>query len=268
MVGITLFHTNASINLFPIGANWTFFEPDHDIGASWRNVDYTGDLANGGSPDGFWGFGSATFYFEANSAAVCSGGAPETALDVGYKSYYFRTRFTVPADTAASGSLNVRGFYDDGIIYYLNGKEIYRANMPSGTINYNTPCLAMVNSACHSTTISVTNLMVPLPGTNVFAAELHESASLTDADIYFDASADFLTTATLTSPLPPRLSIAWTAPATQIISWPTNVGGYHWILEGAADLLGTNSSWEPLSISSPFTNMQPSLKFFRSRVSP
>ena len=42
----------------------------------------------------------------------------------------------------------IRSYYDlkrdDGAVIYINGNEVWRSNMPSGTINFNTPAAGTV----------------------------------------------------------------------------------------------------------------------------
>jgi len=71
--------------------------------------------------------------------------------------------------------------------------------------------------------------------------------------------------ATNTSPVPPRLGVIQQSPSTQVISWPTNVGGLEWGLETTTN--PTTDAWKPLGNPSPYTNNSTSeQKFFRLRV--
>lgn len=47
-----------------------------------------------------------------------------------YVTYYFRTHFTEPAGAMATG-LSLLGYFDDGVVFYLNGHEILRHEMPA-----------------------------------------------------------------------------------------------------------------------------------------
>ena len=62
---------------------------------------------------------------------------------------------------------------DDGAVYYLNGLEIYRQNMPSGPIGYATLASGSVATPAYTGPfiVAVTNL---LSGTNVLAVEVHQ----------------------------------------------------------------------------------------------
>jgi acid phosphatase type 7 len=75
---------------------------------------------------------------------------------------------------------------DDGAVVYLNGIEVWRANMPTGTIGHLTPASVAIAGADESifvqTTISPSLLVT---GTNVLAVELHQSGGAS-TDISFD----------------------------------------------------------------------------------
>ena len=80
---------------------------------------------------------------------------------------------------------------DDGAIVYLNGKEVFRDNMPEGTITYMTRSLYTVGSSnflC-SSFFNASNLV---DGTNVLAVEIHQRLGGT-GDISFDLNLAGLT---------------------------------------------------------------------------
>ncbi|MEX2186008.1 MAG: Ig-like domain-containing protein [Pirellulales bacterium] len=119
-------------------------------------------------------------YFGVNFQLA--GGAP--ALNLGPSTYYFRTRFAhTPADGALE--LTLESLVDDGAIFYLNGVEVYRQNMPAGVVGYSTLATTTVGTASlgWSLTIPAASLA---PGDNVLAVEVHQ-ASLADIDAAFNA---------------------------------------------------------------------------------
>ena len=58
--------------------------------------------------------------------------------------FYFRTQFMFSGDTNAL-RLGLNGVIDDGAVFYLNGTEVLRYNMPATNINYNTLASTNVN---------------------------------------------------------------------------------------------------------------------------
>jgi len=275
-IGIGVIRTNLPpaptplTNMVANGKAWYWLEPDHEIGTAWHSTNYVADV-DGTFSDGVWVSSPSVICYEAN-ATPCPGWSLLPQLDTGPLTYYFRTRFVAPSNTLPSGILYLTNFFDDGVIFYLNGTEIYRANMPSGPVSIATPSSSQVGPACSFALISVTNMMMPPPATNVLSAELHESGSGSDFDVYFGSTLTYTSAPpyspyfTNFSPLPPRLSIVQQATtSTNVISWTTNVGGYNWGLDTTTNL-GSNAAWSPLPNTSPYTNTINGRRFFRLRA--
>jgi hypothetical protein len=106
-------------------------------------------------------------------------------VDLGPTTHYFRTSFNFLNDPART-TLSLTPFVDDGAVYYLNGVEVYRRNMPAGTVNYNTLASTSVGvpTAGAAVSIPATSLVV---GQNVLAVEVHQS-SLANEDMFLSAS--------------------------------------------------------------------------------
>jgi hypothetical protein len=98
---------------------------------------------------------------------------------------YFRHSFVVP-DPSGYTNLILRLLRDDGAVVYLNGTEVTRSNMPSGTINSTTLASSTVSgtgeTTYYSNNISLTSLVA---GTNVLAVEVHQDIA-TGVDLSFD----------------------------------------------------------------------------------
>jgi len=101
---------------------------------------------------------------------------------------YYRRHFTLPSTTNGV-VLTLRDVVEDGAVYYLNGKEVFRNRMPSGAVTFAT----LATGAPDPTPItgpfnlSITNL---LPGDNVLAVEVHQSsATSTDVELAVELAA-------------------------------------------------------------------------------
>ena len=81
--------------------------------------------------------------------------------------------------------MRLNAIVDDGAVFYLNGVEVYRVNMPDGAVSYSTPAASPVATPAYTgpIAISATNLVA---GTNVFAVEVHQAAGDT-SDMLFGA---------------------------------------------------------------------------------
>jgi exopolysaccharide biosynthesis protein len=134
--------------------------------------------------------------------------------------YYFRTHFNFD-NAAAVTALIFTNFVDDGAVFYLNGREIYRLRMPPPPAvitftNYATgsPCLG--DATCPDVfSISGGLLTNLVSGDNVLAAELHQYGVY---DAVFGSALSYQTRTVFTPTLKIVPSVN-TATNTAVISW-------------------------------------------------
>jgi hypothetical protein len=148
--------------LVDIDGVWKFDDTGTDLGTAWRERVYPAAAS--------WRSGNALFGYSGSSP-------PEpilTPLTTNRITYYFRNTFNYNGELTENVSLNIDAIIDDGVVFYLNGTEVYRFNMPEGPISYTTYASGMVAVANYISTITipVTNLVV---GENVLAVEVHEA---------------------------------------------------------------------------------------------
>ena len=98
--------------------------------------------------------------------------------------YYFETEFTLDAGLQVD-SMEINHYIDDGAVFYLNGVELGRFNMPDGEILPTTPASPFVTDASLQT-ISFANPNV-LPGVNRLSVEVHQS-NAGSSDLVFGAN--------------------------------------------------------------------------------
>ncbi len=120
--------------------------------------------------DSAWASGSAVLGFNAGQQTDISVGVPTPRP----LSAQFRSSFTV-ADPGTILTARLSVIADDGVVVYLNGTEIARANMPTGTLTQN----SYATAAPSSTTAAANRIVVDVPvnllvaGTNTIAASTH-----------------------------------------------------------------------------------------------
>ncbi|MEX2187214.1 MAG: lamin tail domain-containing protein [Pirellulales bacterium] len=150
--------------IFPVDATWKYDDTGTDRGAAWRSASYN---------DAAWASGSALLHSEAGPLP-----APKnTELAPGQSTYYFRKSFDFAGDPVGV-QLSLNPVVDDGAVFYLNGVEIYRQNMPAGDIDYGTSALSIVDNAGFSGPIVVAATGL-VSGTNVLAVEVHQATAPT-----------------------------------------------------------------------------------------
>ena len=164
----------AQTNLVTRESVWKYLDNGSDQNSGWISPSFD---------DSGWTSGNAELgYGDGNETTVVSFGANANNK---YITTYFRKSFNVgnPADFI---SLTLNILRDDGAVVYLNGSEVYRTNLPDGTIGYQSLAISTIGGADETTflqTVINSNLLVT--GNNVLAVEIHQS-SPTSSDIGFD----------------------------------------------------------------------------------
>src|SRR5687768_5175391 len=112
--------------LIPAGASWFFNDSGVDLGTAWRAPAYA---------DGSWSSGFAQLGYGDGDETTVLGFGGNTSNR--YITYYFRHSFLVTSPTDFA-TLTARLVRDDGAVIYLNGIEVARSNMPTGTVTAST----------------------------------------------------------------------------------------------------------------------------------
>ncbi|MFN0068624.1 MAG: lamin tail domain-containing protein [Limisphaerales bacterium] len=114
-----------------------------------------------------------------------------TALTIGRMTYYFRTKFTFNGSPDGA-ALVLSPIIDDGMVAYLNGREVFRLGMDATAAGYDAPANRTVPNAVIEGpfTVAVTNLVA---GENTLAVEVHQ-VNAGSSDIVFGLAVDALET--------------------------------------------------------------------------
>jgi hypothetical protein len=171
---IAIATTQSSSTLISTGSTWKYLDNGSNQGTNWRNASFN---------DSSWKSGKAQLgYGDGDEKTVVKYGPSGSSK---YITTYFRKTFTV-SDPSQIASLSARMIRDDGAVVYLNGHEVWRSNMPGGTIGYKTLASAGVTGSDESKwfTSSLSKSWL-VAGTNVIAVEIHQNVG-NSADISFD----------------------------------------------------------------------------------
>lgn len=160
--------------LISAGSSWKYSDNGTSPGAGWNTNSFS---------DAAWAGGNAELgYGDSDEATVVSYGPSSSNK---YVTTYFRKTFNVP-NPALFYSLELQAVRDDGIVVYINGTEVWRNNMPGGTINNSTLASSTIafgsESSWNTTNISASYL---LTGANLIAVEIHQDAT-NSSDISFN----------------------------------------------------------------------------------
>ncbi len=162
--------------VFKAGTNWMYYDQGSLPNSNWRlRVYSTSDWNTGTAPLGY------SNIFSVNTTLDYGGDASNKR-----PTYYFRKTFMIDDDINENDVFHLNYTLDDGCIIYVNGQEVGRVNMNTGTATYET------YASISASTLPLSGSMeIPasrfVEGTNVIAVEVH-NISASSSDICWDAS--------------------------------------------------------------------------------
>jgi hypothetical protein len=201
----------AQVALVPLGAQWRYYDSGNLAGTSWRTTAFN---------DSAWNNGAAPLgYGDDNIVTTVKFGPSTTAR---YITTWFRHSFQVD-DPTRFLSVTLGLIRDDGAAVYLNGTEVFRSNLPTGTLTAATRASASVGGTDETTLYEAS--VDPKwfrSGTNVLAVEVHQFAP-DSSDVRFALQLSGLLRPSSASA--PRLELG--AGSEQIrLSWPVTAIGF------------------------------------------
>lgn len=167
-------------------STWRYLDDGSNQGTQWRET---------GFDDSTWAQGAGELGYGDNNENTLIGFIdtdPEDPGDQKNFTTYFRTTFNL-ANPNLYSSYIVNLLRDDGAVVYINGVEVLRDNMPTGTIEYTTAAIDGIFGDGESTyfpfEISVDDLPegTLVAGENILAVEVHQQSALSN-DLSFDLS--------------------------------------------------------------------------------
>jgi hypothetical protein len=188
----------AQTPLIAYGSNWKYLDNGTDQGIDWRSLSFD---------DGSWQTGNGLFGYGISglTTQISFGLNPKKK----YITTYFRKNIFL-TDVSAFPSFSAGVLRDDGVVVYVNGAEVYRNNMPTGSINY----LTFGKDASDNGTVTQSftiNRSAFVSGNNVIAVEIHQKTG-SNGDLAFDMQLSGLQDQT-----PPfAVSILRQSPASQL----------------------------------------------------
>lgn len=215
-----------TVTLVALGAEWRYWDKGTLPGATWTAASFD---------DSAWRQGAAQLGYGDEDIVTEIDFGPNSSSK--YTTTWFRSEFT--GDNPANFiNATVGLIRDDGAVVYLNGKEIFRSNMPNGTVGVSTRPSATVSGTDEANIFEYDlDPAKLLTGRNVLAAELHQIAG-DSSDLRFSLR---LVGQLRPRPVAPTLALK-TADGALRISWPVTASGY--ALFSAAALGGP---WEPIA---------------------
>jgi len=176
---LNLIITFSFAQLIEAGSTWKYLDDSSDQGTAWQQP---------GFDDINWTEGPAQLgYGDDDEATVLGWG--DNPSDK-YLTYYFRKTFNI-SNPNEKPVLKAGLIRDDGAVVYINGVEVFRANMPEGEITYQTKADHTVAGDSENLFFAYTfPSSVLQSGENTIAVEVHQRFK-TSSDISFDLQLDF-----------------------------------------------------------------------------
>lgn len=207
------------------GSTWKYSDQGLDLGTNWVKPEYD---------DSSWTQGAGRLGYNAPGIATTVSYGPASTNK--YITTYFRRAFVVPGHVYYT-NVNLRLNRADGAVVWLNGQQLFRVNMSSAPVSFQTRATLTVSGDPLATYYS-TNLPARYlaTGTNVLAVEIHKYSPGTAA-LSFDLELFGL------GEVGPRLTASLNGTEVNL-RWPaTNHAGF--ILVSAANL-AQSATWRPL----------------------
>jgi len=156
-------------------SSWQANAAGADLGTSWLDQSYDDTQAG-------WSAGNGLFGYTASPGAYP---AINTALASGPTTYYFRTHFNWNF-LVNNLAFVVTNYLSDGAVFYLNGAEVRRVRMPTGTIGYDTNATGSAAPVGQVEVFGIPGQPLII-GDNILEVETHQAAG-TAADMVFGLS--------------------------------------------------------------------------------
>lgn len=205
-------------SIIAYGSSWKYLSNGANLGTAWRSVAYS---------DAAWALGNAQLgYGDGDEKTIVSYGANASSK---YITAYFRKSITIADSSMFSGyKLNLKR--DDGAVVYINGTEVFRSNMPAGTISYTTLAGAAATDDGNTAQVKTLTISQLKKGVNVIAVEVHQDVA-SSPDLSFDMEL-LATNITATLARGPYMNMALQTGV--VIRWRTNVATNSKVNYGAA----------------------------------
>jgi PKD repeat protein len=157
------------------GDTWRYNDSGANPGTDWTTSGYVDTSWKSGPTEAGYGDG--------DEATRLSWGSNSNAKPI---TNYFRRAFDAGQDISTVSGLTLRAVIDDGAVVYLNGQEVWRYNLPTGTITSTTRASRYVAGSAESQwqTISLPAEALK-PGENTIAVEVHQDAP-SSSDVSFN----------------------------------------------------------------------------------
>lgn len=165
-----IIEASSQTTIVAYGSSWKYLDNGTNQGTAWRASAFA---------DNTWSSGNGELgYGDSDETTVVSYGPSSSNK---YITTYFRKTVNI-TNPSSFTNFTFSVVRDDGFVVYVNGVEVGRDNLGSGTIAYNTSAASAIEDG--TITFNVASSAFS-NGDNTIAVEMHQ-ASITSSDISFD----------------------------------------------------------------------------------
>jgi hypothetical protein len=162
----------ADETLIPFDSTWNYLDDGSNQGTGWTAVAFD---------DSSWSNGPAELgYGDGDEETEVSYGPNQNNK---YITTYFRNEFLV-TNAINYRALELHTDVDDGAVVYINGTEVLRRGLPTGTITSTTLATDVIEGS-NERRVDVVLADTLVDGTNIIAVEVHQN-TVTSSDISFN----------------------------------------------------------------------------------
>jgi hypothetical protein len=160
---VTVSRSTLPATMIAQGAVWKYSATGVDLPSSWTTSGYS---------DSAWPSGAAKLGYGDGDEVTVIGFGPDPNNK--YITTFFRRTFQVD-NPASVSNLKVGLRRDDGAVVYLNGTEIFRSNLPEGTITFTTTAGTAVGGGEETTFYEApVDPSLLVSGANLLAVRVHQ----------------------------------------------------------------------------------------------
>src|SRR5262249_53534896 len=128
--------SNFTVAILPFVTPWKCETNGFDLGTAWHEVIYN---------DSGWLSGQSLFYHGVGGPFAVPINTIVPFTSPIQRTFYFRTHFNYSGPTNGV-NLVISHIIDDGAVFWLNGSELGRYNMPGGTITSSTLAASTISN--------------------------------------------------------------------------------------------------------------------------
>ncbi|HSC75073.1 MAG TPA: metallophosphoesterase [Pseudomonadales bacterium] len=160
-----LAQAGSTILFDPFNVEWRYLDNGSNQGTAWRARNFNDSAWATGKAKLGYGFGDETTLINSGPAGAH------------YITSYYRHTFDIE-NPAQFHDLSLTVLRDDGIVVYINGTEVFRNNMPSGAVAFNTVASSENETATSNEAYVAAGVIknVLRTGSNTIAVEIHQSS--------------------------------------------------------------------------------------------